>query len=301
MKLNQTGSNMMIDKIPYWQSKKCSLSKRGIPPTFPRLTAEQINQIVLMYETGKYTYKQIAVHFNKQKSSIARLLNKKGYKAKRQTDLQRKYSINENYFDVIDSEDKAYFLGLLYADGYNNVSNYEVTLCLSLCDKPILKLFLKYLQSNHPIKTVVITQNGVVRKYCKVAIGNKNISLSLEKNGCGQAKTFKIEYPSFLESNFNSHFFRGYFDGDGSFGINKKISSNMVLNITSNHIFLKQVQQILIKNTGLNATKILKVTHSDKIGVMSYGGRGNCTAIRDWMYNDAHIYLQRKFEKLKSI
>jgi len=52
---------------------------------------------------------------------------------------QRKYSLNENYFDEIDTSNKAYILGFLYADGYNNRINNTVVLSLFKQDREILE------------------------------------------------------------------------------------------------------------------------------------------------------------------
>ena len=37
----------------------------------------------------------------------------------------KKYFYDDNYFEKIDSEDKAYYLGFLYADGYVNNVGYN--------------------------------------------------------------------------------------------------------------------------------------------------------------------------------
>ena len=49
-----------------------------------------------------------------------------------------KYYINRNYFDVIDTEDKAYILGFLYADGNNFPKKSQITMGLEEKDKDIL-------------------------------------------------------------------------------------------------------------------------------------------------------------------
>jgi len=293
---------LIKEQVPYWQSTKCPIKKRGIPPQYTKLTEEHIDEIIIMYKTGKYNYKQIANHFNRHLSSIAKLLNKRGFIAKSQSELQRKYKVDESFFDEIDTEDKAYFLGLLYADGCNNVNNYEITLCLEYSDLHIIKSFLKSIKSGHPIVKFSRLTNGVIKEYCRISIGSKRLSLSLENLGCMQTKTFKIEVPTLLPCNLINHFFRGYFDGDGCFGINKKIKSNMLIHITSNKFFLLQLQELLVRFIGLNKTKILQSANKNpKIGVLCYGGRNNCIKIRDWMYNDATIFLKRKHKKLYSI
>lgn len=43
--------------------------------------------------------------------------------------MYRKYEINQDFFDEINTQEKAYFLGILFADGYNN---YDKSLFLYL-------------------------------------------------------------------------------------------------------------------------------------------------------------------------
>lgn len=69
--------------------------------------------------------------------------------------MAKKYTFNKNYFEKIDSEDKAYFLGLLYADGCNSTSatqnHASIVLNLQEGDKEILEKFMKYINSNKPL------------------------------------------------------------------------------------------------------------------------------------------------------
>lgn len=54
---------------------------------------------------------------------------------------KRKYILNQNFFDDIDTEEKAYWLGFLYADGYNNEKRKEVKIRLAIKDEEhLLKL-----------------------------------------------------------------------------------------------------------------------------------------------------------------
>ena len=51
----------------------------------------------------------------------------------------RKYTLNENYFEEIDSSNKSYILGFIYADGSINKQKNSLTICLSEKDKDVLK------------------------------------------------------------------------------------------------------------------------------------------------------------------
>src|ERR1035437_4356361 len=128
-----------------------------------------------------------------------------------------KYKINETYFDVIDTEDKCYFLGLLLSDGSNNYKN--VSIGLSGDDKSILEIFSKILYDNHrPLlvnKLSDINENH--KDSHKLFICNKHICETLRKIGMIKNKTYNMPFPSVIDNCFKfSHFLRGYFDGDGS-------------------------------------------------------------------------------------
>src|SRR5690606_14362207 len=103
----------------------------------------------------KYTYNELALHFNKSVSSIACLLNRQGLKGKRENNHHRKYKINQNFFDNIDTEEKAYFLGLLCADGCNHINNTKVSLFLKESDKEILEKFKNMLQPEKPLNYAI--------------------------------------------------------------------------------------------------------------------------------------------------
>ena len=83
-------------------------------------------------------------------NTIRNILKRNHYKVKTVSEGKRIYSLDQNYFDVIDTEDKDYFLGWLFADG--NVGGRNIiTLGLQERDKSILELFRKYLKTNKPL------------------------------------------------------------------------------------------------------------------------------------------------------
>ena len=79
------------------------------------------------------------------------MLKRNGYEAKSASELKRKYPIQEDFFDVIDTEEKAYVLGLLYADGYNNTDRNSVSLSLKESDKEILEKVTSLIQPTKPL------------------------------------------------------------------------------------------------------------------------------------------------------
>jgi len=129
----------------------------------------------------------------------------------------KKKKYNENYFETIDSEDKAYFLGFIFADGCitNDVKKYRYQLTIKLHSKDfsILERFIKSIDGKMDV------WKNKKREMCEVFLSGKKIINDLETLGVVQNKTFLVKYPQ-IDEKFERHFLRGYFDGDGCIRIN---------------------------------------------------------------------------------
>lgn len=108
-----------------------------------------------------------------------------------------KWEINENYFDDIDTAEKAYFLGFLYADGYNNVKKHEIKIRLSIQDEELLIKFRNILYPNQDRPLQYSIRNGN-HSYCELYVSNKRLSDSLAKHGCVQAKLDQAKHTTEL-------------------------------------------------------------------------------------------------------
>ena len=78
-----------------------------------------------------------------------------------------KYYYNKDFFNKIDTEEKAYWLGFLYADGCivtrskcKKVTPMSLELVLSSIDINHLYKFLNSLESNIEIKNKIVELNG---------------------------------------------------------------------------------------------------------------------------------------------
>lgn len=212
--------------------------------------------------------------------------------------MVRKYDINETYFDVIDTEEKAYMLGFLYSDGYNNVEKHEVKIRLSKSDEDILIKFRNILYPNKDKPLYYHKRDNHI--YSELNISNKHISDTLEKHGCGQAKTFNLEFPFFIDDSLYHHFIRGVFDGDGSICCVtlKSGEHKTMFSIIGYRPFISSINNIISKSCGLNENKLIDYTGKDeRIATLARSGCRQCIIIRDYLYKDATIYMQRKYDK----
>jgi len=207
--------------------------------------------------------------------------------------MKRTYPIDEYFFDVIDNEEKAYFLGLLYADGTNSTGKTEVKLALHNQDVEILEIFKHKIQPTKPL--YFVDGKGKRGDYYKLVFNSKKISYRLSELGVVPAKTFKLKFPNFIEEPLIHHFIRGYFDGDGNIHFNKR-TKQLMFSVTSTESFLLSLQEVLMKNCFLSKVK-LGTRHPERghnIRQLSYSGNNSIKRIYEWLYKDASIFMNRK-------
>jgi hypothetical protein len=117
------------------------------------------------------------------------------------------------FFEEIDTEEKAYFLGFLTADGYVGWTPkryaYVVEIGLQGRDRDVIDKFQRAVGSTHKVQDRVV--NGSV--YPRLHIKSKRLAGSLRARGLCP-KTGDV--PTGIPSELMHHFFRGWFDGDGS-------------------------------------------------------------------------------------
>jgi hypothetical protein len=123
----------------------------------------------------------------------------------------RRKIYNENYFEKIDTEDKAYFLGFIFADGCvtfdTSKYRYQITIKIHSKDKHILNSLIRFIDGE-----MLIWENDL--ETCQITLSGKKIVSDLIRLGAKPNKTFDLVYPK-IDENLEKHFLRGYFDGDG--------------------------------------------------------------------------------------
>jgi DNA-binding CsgD family transcriptional regulator len=247
---------------------------------------EREQEIVTLYKEGKPST-EIAEQFDCVHNTVLSYIRKAGI-VRSKTEQQQIYKLNHLYFDQMNSNDKWYWLGFLYADGYNNEKKSTVALRLASLDRSHIELFKKYIETESPI---VDYDNG---KKTRMDLYNQHLSRQLVLLGCVQAKTHILEFPQIPEQ-FLSSFLLGYFDGDGSIW---ESGTTQCMEVAGTEKFLLEYQKHLMRNCQLNQTK-LKV--SAGIHVLSYGGRTQLKRIFDFLYKDHILYLKRKYDKWQHI
>lgn len=205
----------------------------------------------------------------------------------------RKDFFNEKYFDDINTEHKAYWLGFIYADGSHNEQRYSLTITLKDSDSYILEEFLKDIGSSKNVYRHFNKQYD--RYYASVLVQHPHLSETLLEKGVPSNKSFKIIFPDddIVPYKYKWHFIRGYFDGDGGLSINKKNDSKINLSIAGNYDFLSGMKSFIennIPNFSINISK------NARIFTLNKGGRFTIETLLNYIYKDVTIYLKRKHD-----
>lgn len=250
-------------------------------------------QIIKSYLLGISCY-QIAKICNCSPQAIYAILKSTNTPRRSLSKAATKYTHDKKFFQKIDTEEKAYFLGLLYADG--NVSKNVLSISLQEQDRSILDKLKNALSYTGPITP--ITKKDKRKQQWKLAITSKELIISLLTHGLYPNKGTTLKFPDTVPSFLLVHFIRGYFDGDGCIYTNFK-NHDYLFSIVAPQNFLLKIQELMIKDLSLTKTKLYnpKNCKDTQLHILTYQGRKNLLRIRDWLYKDANIYLSRKKDK----
>jgi hypothetical protein len=207
----------------------------------------------------------------------------------------QKYTYDQNFFEVIDTEEKAYWLGFIAADGNVNKPLTRLTIKLKIGDKPHLMKFLQSIKSDCPIKE--LTQFIFNKNFglCLIEINNSKIVSDLNKLGIVPAKS-KILRESPVKDELKRHYYRGLVDGDGSLVKYKHGLNNWNLVLCGSQHIVDSFGKFVFDNTGIlqpstACNGLPRIQFSCKKGL----------DVADLIYKDSTIYLDRKFELYKQM
>lgn len=196
-------------------------------------------------------------------------------------------NIKSNIFANIDTEEKAYRLGFLYADGYISKTNNRVELCIK--DKVHIEKFAEFLNIKERVREKSVNIGNVSKKYYRLSFRNKSIHQDLIDKGCIPAKSLILKFPTSRQvpKYLINHFIRGYFDGDGC--IHKyDYEHSLIVSIIGTYEFLEKFKEIY----GMPNNKYIMCGKAYEYKV---GKKEHVYRFLDLIYMGATVYLERKY------
>ena len=269
---------------------KIGLSKEGAQ--FAKWADWQIQYLKENY--SEKTYKEMSEYIGKTEKAIKVKAHKLGLK-------KNPFYYNKNSFSSIKTEEDAYWLGFMFADGYvierkDGSKYYGIE--LSIRDIDHLKKFNKYLNGNLTIYTRtrshVYEGREINSTNCSIVVNDADAAQNLINLGCVPRKSFIVKFPTKIDGCLMRHFVRGYFDGNGSISMYDRIDTkNYVRTLIScaSKEFLDSLH-IILKNKNINNC-IVKDGNAYRMVISSKSARN----LLKYMYDDCNIYLDRKYFK----
>lgn len=230
---------------------------------------------------------KLAEQYGTSVPTILAILRRIGAVVRLVGESNRKHFYNNNFFDIIDTEEKAYILGIFVADGYNNEKDGVIK--LTLIDKDLVKIVGLNIGTDQPLYEKVSKKGKTAYE---LALNCKHMSQTLSKQGCPQKKTFITKFPdvSIVPPHLIHHYIRGYFDGDGCVHIRKK-GWNKVVHIIGTCEFMTVMAQ------HLPCPSFVRKRHKNKVWFLGIYRMNHVEEFRDWLYRNATLFLARKKER----
>ena len=255
------------------------------------ITEELKQEIIKYYLSQPMTMKQVEDKYELSHPTITKILKDvpKYTKAKLNNP-----NMKEHFFQEINEEAKAYFLGLLISDGNvfkdNTGRQASISITLDLKDEYMLEKFKEVLQAN--------TSVGHDGRGCgQIAVRSNIMAEDLAKYGVVPRKSYNTYLP-LISKEMMPHLIRGIFDGDGSImakpnpsndGHNRFLHS---ISFCGTHQLMEDISNYILENLGIKTTiydykdrnlSELKIQNIDNIAKFGY-----------WIYRNSTIFLNRK-------
>lgn len=248
-------------------------------------------EVIDLYNKG-ISLTQIQRETGINRNSIAKVLKNHGIEV---VNKQNQTKFNENIFDSIDTEEKAYWLGFIFADGNISSPNkkgkpiYTFEISLQLADTNHLYKFNKFMEhQKNNVKTDSFR--------CRWSVTNKHLWEILNSYGCTPRKSLTLEFPKleiFKDKSLIRHFIRGYFDGDGCISHNDQEQEIPCINVLGTNEMLSTIQNYILMdsnpfylNNPKNKTTLVISRSTAKAVMFMYA-----------LYYKSNIYLDRKYQK----
>lgn len=207
----------------------------------------------------------------------------------RRRGARRVVALDETFFSVVDTEEKAYWLGFLLADGSAQktaAGNYTLRVSLAARDVGHLAKLRTALGSDATIRKEP-RRNAVSIRFCSKRLCDDLAALEVVPNKTGTHVTPRIS------ADLLRHLYRGYFDGDGSL-CRFKDSNNWYFSLVGSPVFTWEFTDWVSVALGLTTSCVVQ---RGPVTDIRYSGGQRVEQVMRLLYQDATVYLARKHEK----
>lgn len=265
-------------------SRKCSAEvKRSI-------NRERNIRICKEYLDGMSSV-ELGKKYNMTPTSICRFLKEYEIDVRKNKINSRHYFLNDDFFEKIDTEEKAYWLGFIYADGYVTTDRNFIGISLASRDRAHLEKFKISVEATYPIHDYISHSKFGDTPYLRIVMTSKKMKSDLIDKGVVERKTLILEPPTKVPQNLMRHFCRGYFDGDGSFS---KVSKHF--NLPYSMKLCGTIEMInFFQKTFDIIGHVEKRNNDDKNNYqVTFVGTEDVFRVSNYLFKNTTIFLDRK-------
>lgn len=255
-----------------------------------KLSSEDKQTIKKLYQEG-YSLYFLAKKYKIRYTAIKYWLIKLNVEI-RKGNQNKIHTENEEYFSIIDSHEKAYWLGFIAADGSVSKKENQISIGLSKKDISHLELFKKCINATGKIFVYDSILKGKIYHCCKFSVYSKKMKTDLAKHNILPNKSKTLKLSKNISKEYINSYLLGLIDGDGCFSIDNQNQAR--LNFISSKYAIIEIQKILMANCDINKTKISKEKRSEGMYYLNYGGNTQMKSIVKYLYKNSKIYLKRK-------
>lgn len=286
-----------------------------------RWTEEEVEKLINLYPNTQnaqisielnrtvpaITYKAKQLNLRKSKehiSSIAAVHYAKigHFTGRENGQANRNHFFNENYFDIVDTPEKAYWLGFIHADGslifakkLNRITCLDIN--IQERDGKLIEQFVRDIEGDIARIEKRANRGHSQRLMARIRLRSPVLIEALCRLGVRPRKSYKNDGALIKGGNYFKHYLRGYFDGNGSVG---KIRDHIRMQIIGPEKLCRDMFKEIKSEVGVNGGNVYPCHRSDR-HILLYQTNNQCTSIGNWMYSDATRYLARKKDAFMSL
>lgn len=257
------------------------------------ITEELKQEIIKYYLSQPMTIKQVENKYELSHPTITKIL--KGIPKYTKAKLNNP-NMKEHFFQEINNETKAYFLGLLISDGNvfkdNTGRQASISITLNLKDEYMLEKFKEVLQAN-----TSVSRDG--RGCGQIAVRSNIMAEELAKYGVAPRKSYDTYLPQ-ISNEMMPHLIRGIFDGDGSIMAKSSLNNDKhnrflhSISFCGTHRLMEDISNYIFKYLNLKQKPTVYDYKDRQLSELKMQNIEDIKNFGDWMYNNSTIYLNRK-------
>lgn len=202
-------------------------------------------------------------------------------------------------FQTIDTEEKAYWLGFLTADGWlyqSKMGRCKVGLQLSWVDYQHVVMFRDFLGVDIEVRKRNASLNGKVFPQACLEVVRKSLFLDLTALGLYQNKSLTVKPCCSIPAFFQRHYWRGLVDGDGS--IRNTGAPPYSIRLAGTEAIVRGFYSFVRERLGILG-KITLYSCGNRVHTVTYAKYSDICAIAKLLYNNCSVALSRKLESAK--